>query len=85
METWEIAYYRRGSVIYGWTTAPVEADGEFGYFVVVYDEEAGLLPGVVWRAWTSSQADAKVLAIHMFELALNPTVDYLPRFEVEQD
>ena len=82
MDDWSIAFYRRGSLIYGWTTEPVEAEGEEGYFVVVYDDEVGPQPGVAWRMRSCCQADAKVVAIHLFELGLDPTVDFLARFEV---
>lgn len=81
----ETAYYRRGSVIYGWTTSPALIDGERGYFVVVYDSEIGRLPGVLWRRCMPSEADAKALAIYMYELALDPTVDFLSDFEVFTD
>lgn len=82
MDKWKLAYYERNDVIYGWTIEPVIADERVGYYVVVYDGKIGPQPGVTWRRWFSCLADAKVHAIHLFELRLDPTVDFLSDYEV---
>jgi hypothetical protein len=85
VDIWPLDFYQRGSIIYGWTTGPVELHGEVGYHVVVYNAEIGPQPGVTWCRRVCCQADAKVAAIHMFELGLDPTVDFLVNFELAED